>query len=252
MNRFLVALAILLPIGCNEVPPIEIGGDGDARLLDGRARDAHDAYNQAHAQIAPQHLRTRRSLEPRGQNLHGAQGSIERIISSLETMKALVTSEFQPKFDPYLAKYREWHRDIGRNTWGGSFFQEFDQSEREIKSSLALGSVKIAAETVTHAPGDPAPVGLLYRAWDRAHEALVAAFKDKKDCKAPYQDVADALRLMKAKLDGKRAELLQYQIDWYASIHEKTKAFTAPAEQDVVDDLNVPARVIRKEFKPEP
>jgi hypothetical protein len=109
------------------------------------------------------------------------------------------------------------------------------------------------------APAAPAPPGvsprLSYKAWDRSHDELVEAYKARKDCRAKYGDVTEALRLLKSQQSGERAAKLQIYIDYYAAIHEKTQAFTAlpekTTEKDIVDELDVAARVIRKEFNPD-
>ena len=96
---------------------------------------------------------------------------------------------------------------------------------------------------------------ILYKAWDRAHDDLVSTYKEKKACKTKYEDVLESLRLLKAQLAADKAAKLQIYIDYYAGIEEKTRSFTAlpekTAEKDIVDELDVAARVIRKEFNPE-
>ena len=81
------------------------------------------------------------------------------------------------------------------------------------------------------------------------------AYKAKKDCRAKYEDLTESLRLLKARQAGEKASKLQIYIDYYAAIHEKTQGFTAlpekTSEKDVVDELDVAARVIRKEFNPD-
>jgi hypothetical protein len=104
-------------------------------------------------------------------------------------------------------------------------------------------------------PAPGVPFRIAYRAWDRAHDDLVAAYKAKKDCRAPYEDLAGALALMKPQVPADKAAKLQIYIDYYAGVHEKTKGFSVlpekTAEKDVVDELDVAARVIRKEFSPD-
>jgi len=295
MKRAAASILLVLGTGCSslEVPPIEIGGGG-VRLRDGKARDVQDAYLNAYSDLGRQHYNVRRNLESRGQNLYGACGAMERIVQLLETMQSLVVPAQKVWFDPVLARYRGWLKDIERNSWGGSFLQEFEHSEREVKSKFHPDHVEIAAAPppgppepappagpAEAAPGrDPAPAPpaaeppppgkpappppsppggvparLLYKAWEQAHEDLVSAYKAKKDTKAPYRDVLEALRHLKAARPGKPAEILEYWIGWYHRIHETTRGFTAlpenATEQDVLEELNVAARVLRKEFHPD-
>lgn len=305
MKRLLPGSVALLLLSCGDVPSIEIGGSG-ARLLNGQARDTFDAYVMAYSNLSPQHLRVRQCLEARMRHLVGAASAVERIVYYLETMQSLVTPDGRAQFDPYLAKYREWHRDIQADRWGGSFLNEFDRTEREVKARFhpqtaeVMERVEPAAEAkesppppkpadpVRPAPGaevsravpadkaevpaatdkPPAepepkrekptpladPSALYYKAWDVAHDDLLAAFKAKKDCAAAYRDLTGALRLLKARMAGPRADTLQIYIDYYAGIREKTRDFAAlpekTTEQDILDELNVAARVLRKEFNP--
>jgi hypothetical protein len=98
---------------------------------------------------------------------------------------------------------------------------------------------------------------LFYKAWDRSHDDLLAAYKAKKDCRALYEDVIAALRQLQANTPPEKAGKLTIYLDYYAGIHDKTKGFTVLpegekiAEKDIVDELDVAARVIRKEFNPE-
>jgi hypothetical protein len=56
-------------------------------------------------------------------------------------------------------------------------------------------------------------------------------------------------------LKGERADKLQIYIDYYGGVDEKTKGFSVLPEKttdkDIVDELDVAARVIRKEFNPD-
>lgn len=291
MKRWTGVALLALAAGCSdlEVPPIEVGGGG-VRLREGKARDAYDAYLNAYSDLSRQHYNVRRNLEGRGQNLYGAHGAMERIVQILETMQSLVIPAQKPRFNPFLERYRDWLKDVDRNMWGGSFLQEFERSERELKSKFHPDNVEIASAPAAAVPEsappageggrrrDPAPAPpaaegqppekppsppppgavparLLYKAWERAHEELVAAYKDRKDTKAPYDDVLDALRHMKAAHPGKPAEILDYWIGWYGRIHQITKGFTTLPEkttgQDIVEELNVAARVLRQEFNPD-
>lgn len=298
MKHILPGLLLLAACSNAEIPPIELGATG-ARFMDGRPRDPLDAYLQAYANLSPQHLRVRKNLEPREQNLYGARVAMETIIACLERMRSLVTPASQSRFDPYLARYRDFLKEISQNTWGGSFLQDLDRSEQEIKTRFNPERVEIGeaadpaaakpapkppepppaeppvrtsppaekpsapaeppgpkpGEKAAPPPGDAVSLRLLFKAWDRAHEELVEAVKAKKDGRAKYGDVAEALGHMKRQLPADRAAKLQIYIDYYADLDAKTKGFTTLPEkttsQDIVDDLNVASRVIRKEFNPE-
>jgi len=99
---------------------------------------------------------------------------------------------------------------------------------------------------------------LLYKAWDRAHDDLVASVKAKKDARRNYEDVMESLRLLKAQTPAPdKVKKLDIYLDYYAAVHEKTKGFTAlpegekVTEKDVADELDVAARVIRSLFNPD-
>ena len=287
--------------GNTELPPIELDAPGGPRLMTGAGRTPEEAYEFAYASIHPQSYNVRRNLEPRGQNLYGAQVALQRLIDALLSMRSLVTPAFQPRFDPYVLKYRAFLREVERNTWGGSFLSDFDQAEREVKSRFAMHQVELVADLAAAKPA-PAPVAspvpaapppantppptdkvelpagsrtptpvapapaapaaapsmsyrLAYKAWDRAHDELVATYKEKKDCRTAYEDVSGALALMKAQLPPDRALKLQIWIEYYADIHAKTKGFSSlpekTTEKDVVDELDDPARFLRRMFVPE-
>lgn len=305
MKRLLAGLA-LATLGCGEtaeIPTVELGGPSGARLLTGQARTPYEAYDFAYSNLPRLHRDIERCLDPRGRNLYGAQVAMRSILDSLHTMRSLVAAPDRPRFDPYLARYQGWLRDLERDTWGGSFLSNLEQSGRELRSRFHPAEVQIVAEFPSPAaaaapappssapaappapiPPDkvepprspaappaasapppptpappPAPGGaspkIYYLAWDRAHDALVDAYKAKKDCRPSYELVVEALRHLKANLQGERADKLQIYLDYYAGIHEKTRGFTAlpekTTEKDIVDELDVAARVIRKEFNPE-
>jgi hypothetical protein len=310
MKRLLAGL-LLATLGCSdtaEIPTVELGGPSGARLMSGQARTPYEAYDFAYSNLARYHRDIERCLDPRGRNLYGAQVAMRQILESLRTMRSLVAASDQPRFDPYLARYQEWLRDLERDTWGGSFLSNLEQSGRELRKRFHPAEVQILAEfpsaTASAAPAaqappaaappTPAPIPpdkveppppprspaappatpappppsgpppaasdgasarLYFLAWDRAHDALVDAYKAKKDCRPSYELVAEALRHLKAKLSGEKADKLQIYLDYYAGIHEKTRGFTAlpekTTEKDIVDELDVAARVIRKEFNPE-
>lgn len=300
--KHLLPGAILLSLAaCGDVPTLEVGGGG-ARFLNGQPRDVVDAYVMAYSNLSPSHLRVRLNLEPRGRNMVGARAAMERIIDGLETMRALVTPEGREAFEPYVARYREWLRDLERETWGGSFLNEFEAAEREVKSKFRVDKVELAqpvaeappapapaperatavpampadkvevppsaagprkpagekapaaaeAPPRSAAPGSPELARIYFKAYDRAHDDLVEAYKAKKDCSVPYKDLADALRLLKDQVTGERATTVQVYSDYYAGIHKRTDGFKVlpekTTEKDVVDELNVAARVLRQRF----
>ena len=105
----------------------------------------------------------------------------------------------------------------------------------------------------------PSPVvsmRILFKTWSTAHDEFVAAYKDGKATKEKFDDVVGSLRLLKGQFTGDKAAKVQIYIDYYVDIGEKTKTFTAlpekTTEKDIIDELNVAARVIRKEFNPDP
>jgi hypothetical protein len=111
-------------------------------------------------------------------------------------------------------------------------------------------------------PPAAAPTGasarIYYKAWDRAHDDLTAAVKSKKDARRNYDDVIESLRGLKAQTPaGEKTKKLDIYLDYYASVHEKTKGFTTlpegekVTEKDVADELDVAARVIRSLFNPD-
>src|SRR5581483_5739156 len=95
---------------------------------------------------------------------------------------------------------------------------------------------------------------LHYKSWDRAHGELVAAYKEKKDCRPKYEEVIASLKLLKEGYSGEQAACLEIYLHYYADLCEKTRTFTAlpdkTTESDVLDELDVAARVIRKRFGP--
>jgi len=99
-----------------------------------------------------------------------------------------------------------------------------------------------------------ATLKIVYEAWNRAHDALVAAYQAKNDCRSKYDDVVAALKLLKDQYSGEKATFLQIYVNYYADISEKTRTFSAlpekTSEKDILDELDVAARVIRKRFNP--
>ena len=315
MKHALPGILLFGVLGCSdnaELPTVELGGSG-ARLMNGQGRNPRESYENAYDQIHRQHYNVRRNLESRGQSTFAARGALDAIVNALETMQALAGPSDRPRFDPYIARYRGWSADVGANRWGGSFTQDVDRSEYELKSKFNPDNVEIVADfasakgaasaqaapapapapAVAPPPGvpddkaalpvrsTPAPVPptatavpapapapapgtsnvaaarLFFKAWDRSHDDLLAAYKAKKDCRIPYEDVAGALRQLLANTAPEKRAKLQIYLDYYAGIHEKTKGFTALpegekiSEKDIVDELDVAARVIRKEFNPD-
>jgi hypothetical protein len=272
-----------------EIPTVEIGGDG-ARLMNGQARTPVEAYEKAYAYLGRAHLNVHRNLETRSQNLVGAREGMELVLKCLETMRGCVPEPDRPKFEPYLTKYGGWLKDLEDGTWGGSFLTDLDRLEREVKTSFNPSSVKCLAE-FPKTPPPPKPAELtpdkvevptakappavaepekkpetpttppvvktriLFRAWSAAHDDLVASYKDKKLCKTKFDDVVESLKLLKGQFAGEKASKIQIYIDYYGGVDEKTKNFTAlpekTSEKDIVDELEVAARVIRKEFNPD-
>ncbi len=104
-------------------------------------------------------------------------------------------------------------------------------------------------------PAPALPVRLVYKAWDRAHDDLVAAYLAKKDCRQAYDDVVQALRALKDAVAPDKAPKLQIYLDYYADVQQKTKGFSVlpekTTEKDVADELAVAARVIRKDYNPD-
>jgi hypothetical protein len=312
--KLLPGIVLLFALGCAgsgaELPPVEIGGSG-ARLMSGTGKTPEESYEIAYAQLSKQHLNVRRALEPRGRNLYGASLSMQAILDAFERMRSLVTPPCQVRFDPWIAKYKEWQKEVERDTWGGSFLQDLDVAERRVKEVFSLDAVELVTaqpiaakdpppairpappaaprETPVAIPPDKAvlpparpvppaseapvpaertasqlppaaPAGnsrIYYKAWDGFHDALAAAFKatPRPDCRSKYEDLRDSLQLLKATLSSDRALKLQIYIDYYAAMSEKTRTFSSLPEKttdkDILDELEVVARVIRKEFNPD-
>jgi hypothetical protein len=318
----LPGFVLLFALGCSdgaELPPVEIGGSGGARLMTGSGKNPEESYEIAYAQLSKQHLNVRRALEPRGRNLYGASLSMQSILDAMERMRSLVTPAHQARFDGWIAKYREWQKQIERDTWGGSFLQDFEIAERRVKEAFNIDTVEFLQATpaspapketappavarpvdpvppkgtstaiptdkavppvvrpVTPAPdtqaapvkppertpeGAPAPApafaGRMYfKAWQGFHDALLLAYKGtpRPDCRPKYEDLMETLKLLKASLAADRAQKLQIYIDYYSGVNEKTRTFTLLPEKttdkDILDELEVVARVIRQEFNPD-
>ena len=293
-----IALAAALAWGCGggavEIPTVELGGAGGARLMNGTARTPSEAYENAYAQLTRAHYNVRRNLDGRSQNQYGAREAMKQIVACLDTMRSCVAATDQPKFDPYKTRYGGWLKELDDGTWGGSFLSDFDRSEREVKSKFNPSAIEVLAEFPRAAekkpappkppdagltsdlveapkkappaeaappkPAEPAPnneasLRALYKAWSASHSDLVAAWQEKKACRPKYEEVVESLRLMKAQCAGDRAGKLQLYIDYYSGVDQKTQGFTALPEKttvkDIIDELEVAARVIRKEFNPD-
>jgi len=297
------AIALFIAAGCAdggmEIPTVEVGSGG-ARLMNGNSRSPIDAYEKAYSNLGRAHYNVRRNLEQRGQNEFGAREAMTNILRCLEVMRACVPAADQAKFDPYLGRYQGWLKALGDGTWGGSFLNDFDRMEQEVKTKFSPAVTDILIEfpgaplTKTAKPADseltpdtvavpttpmseppaaskpkpepvraqpepesstPAASRLLYKAWTGAHDDLIAAYKDKKPCKPKYDEVLESLKLFKAQLPADKASKLQIYIEFYGDIDEKTKTFTVlpekTTEKDVLDELEVAARMIRKAFNPE-
>jgi len=256
--------------------------------MNDQARNPAEAYEKAYAYLGRAHLNVHRNLETRGQNIVGAREAMDLIIRCLESMRGCVPEPERPKFEPYLAKYGGWLKALEDGTWGGSFLTDFERLEREVKSTFNPSTVKVLAEFPKAGPPpkpaeltpdkvevpqikdapveeakkpEPPPTPpvvqtrIFYKAWSAAHDDLIAAYKDKKACKAKFDDVVGSLRLLKGQFTGDKATRIQIYIDYYGDVDEKTRNFTAlpekTVEKDIVDELNIAARVIRKEFNPD-
>src|SRR5687768_16463204 len=294
-----IALAVSILWGCSggavEIPTVELGGAGGARLMNGTAKTPSEAYEHAYSQLTRAHYNVRRNLDGRSQNQYGAREAMKQLVGCFETMRACVPPADQPRFDPYISRYAGWVKELDDGTWGGSFLTDFDRTEREVKSKFNPASTEVLAEfprppapekkpsrpqteftpdqvevpvskppapaePARPKPAEPAPnpdasLRLLYKAWSTAHADLLAGYKEKKACRPKLEEVIESLRLMKAQVSGERPSNLQIYIDYYCGVDEKTQGFTAlpekTTEKDIVDELEVAARVIRKEFNPD-
>jgi hypothetical protein len=231
-------------------------------------------------------------------------------------MQSIAVEADRPKFEPFLAKYAEFLKEMERGTWGGSWSGHLDLAERDARAKLHPNQINVpeawAAEaqasstpktsapvktpeapakpsgdvvspdkveipaaqpatpaaapattpppSTSPAPPKPAPatgipLRLLFKAYDRAHDDLIATYKDKKDCRHAYDDVVQALRLLKDAAPAEKAAKIQIYLDYYADIQQKTKGFTIlpekTSEKDVVEELGVAARVLRKDLNPD-
>lgn len=278
----LVAVAAFGCEGGAEIPTVELGSEG-ARLMTAQAKTPAEAYDKSYALLGRAHYNVRRNLETRSRNEVGAREAMTVIVRCLETMRACAVPAEQPRFEPYLLRYRGWLKDLEEGTWGGSFLTDFDRLEREIKSKLPPASVQVATEfpdaskpaltpdkvempagktapaEETRRPEPPPPPAVtqrvLFKAWSSAHDELIAAYKKKEACKPKFDEVVGSLSLLQKQFTGDKASKIQIYIDYYGAIDEKTKHFTAlpdkTVEKDIVDELDVAARVIRKEFNPD-
>lgn len=95
---------------------------------------------------------------------------------------------------------------------------------------------------------------LLFKAWQKSHEDLCAAFKARQNVKERYEEVLESLRGMRKHLSAKDGERLQVYIAFYEKIHEDTKGFTSvpqgAKDEDVLNDLRIVSSGIAKDFDP--
>jgi hypothetical protein len=294
MIRLSPAFVLVLAVGggCSggaEIPTMELGGPGGARMINGEARTPAEAYDNAYSQLSRAHINVNRNLESRGQNQLGAREALAQILRCLEIMKACVKEADRSRFDPYLLRYGGWLKDVDNGTWGGSFLTDLERTEREVKSAFNPSTAPLLAEFPAAKPEKPDPslaadkvevpvlknkpaaevpksrpepevnpavaLRVLYKAWDRAHDELIAAYTDQKPCGAKYDEIVATLRLLKDRHSGDAAAKLQIYIEYYGGVKEKTQGFTVIPEKtvkkDILDELDVAARVIRKEFNPD-
>src|SRR5262249_51904675 len=104
-----IALAVSLAWGCSggavEIPTVELGGAGAARIMNGTAKSPSEAYENAYSQLTRAHYNVRRNLDGRSQNQYGAREAMKQIVGCLEIMRSCVPPAGQSPFDPYLARY---------------------------------------------------------------------------------------------------------------------------------------------------
>jgi hypothetical protein len=95
---------------------------------------------------------------------------------------------------------------------------------------------------------------LMYKAWQKSHEDLCAAWTARKEAKERYDEVLVSLRELRKNLDKKGADRLQIYLSFYEKIHDDTKAFTSVPDgmkdEDVLNDLKIVAAGITKDFDP--
>ena len=278
-----IIFALTCALGCSdgaEIPTVEVGSAG-ARLMNGPAKNPLEAYDGAYSQLSRAHYNVRRNLDSYSQNQVGAREAMAQILRSLEPMRSCVPAADRPRFDPYLAKYAGWLKDLEGGTWGGGFLTELERTERELKSKFNPGSTAILVEfPAQKAPAvpppspkappaaDPATPGglspdkvevpvvkapapsssppsspaaapasgtapvstrILYKAWDRAHDDLIGAYREKKECRAKYEDVIESLRLLKAQQAGERAIELQIY-EYYSDVRRRPAVRRASGE----------------------
>jgi hypothetical protein len=316
MKRLLAGLALLaLHLGCSgsELPTVELGGGG-VRVMNGQGRTPLEAYDIAYSTFTRQHHSLRRSLDSASRNLFAARSSLEESIKALKIMQSIAVEADRPKFEPFVAKYAEFLKEMERGTWGGSWSGHLDLAERDARAKLHPNQINVPESWATEAqtsatpkasapvktpeapakpsgdvvsadkveipaarpatpaatpppsastspaPPKPSPpagvsIRLLFKAYDRAHDDLVATYKDKKDCRQAYDDVVQSLRLLKDAAPAEKAAKIQIYLDYYADLQQKTRGFTIlpekTSEKDVVEELGVAARVLRKELNPD-
>src|SRR5436190_5905919 len=112
-----IVLAVCLACGCGrggamEIPTVELGGDGGARLMNGTAKTPSEAYENAYSQLTRAHYNVRRNLDGRSQNQYGAREAMKQIVGCLETMRGCVPPAGRPPFEPYLGRYAGWVKEL--------------------------------------------------------------------------------------------------------------------------------------------
>lgn len=159
MRLFLPGIVLALFLGCSEthLPTIAVGGSDGARLMNGDARSVQEAYDQAFTSLGRYHHTIRKNLQKRDPNHYAAKVAVQHILENLAFMRSLVTPETQQAMDPYLAKYKKWYDALNGNRWGGSFFNDLNQAEREVKSRFNPHDVAYARPQAPEAETAPAP-----------------------------------------------------------------------------------------------
>ncbi len=116
--------------------------------------------------------------------------------------------------------------------------------------------IETPIETPVETPVKDESIGyrLMYKAWLKSHDELCAAFQIRKDAKARYDEVREALRELAKRLDAKQADRLQVYVAFYEKILEDTRGFTTLPEgtkdEDVLNDLKIVAAGVAKDFDP--
>jgi hypothetical protein len=148
MHRIL-ALSLLVLVGCGgpevpRMPPLSVGSGG-VRMMD-EARTPAEAYENAFSKLTGCHNRVRSGLGSSSQrNYRDAGGALEEIAESLRVMRALVTDEAKPAYDPYIAAYAELAVDTSRDRAPANWQTRIDQGERDIKGKFSYVQAPIVS-----------------------------------------------------------------------------------------------------------